>query len=152
NGWVLPLVLTPLALWRGWAATRADPSERTSLWLLVVAWGGTGILFVLWWVATSGGALFSWTLLSPAPALLLPLLGGTTWLLFRLRRNSLEAFRALAPLAAMGLVGPLMFYLLWPYLWHHPIERAAWYFDFHATTSITPGFTSVGCFGSRRFL
>ena len=133
NGWFLPLVLTPLALWRGWAATRADPSERTSLWLLVVAWAGTGILFVLWWVATSGRALYSWTLLSPATALLLTLLGGTTWLLFRLRRNSLEAFRALAPLAAMGLVGPLMFYLLWPYLWHHPIERAAWYFDFHAT-------------------
>src|SRR5258708_16312196 len=33
----------------------------------------------------------------------------------------------------MTFIGPAIFYLHWPYLWHHPIERAAWYFDFHAT-------------------
>jgi len=133
NGWFLPFVLAPFALWRGWAATRADPSSRTSFGLLLGAWVGTAILFVLWWVATAGRALQSWALLSPATALLLTVLGGTTWLLARLRRTNLRAFRPLAALAAMGCIGPLMFYLLWPYLWHHPIERAAWYFDFHAT-------------------
>jgi len=133
NGWFLPFVLAPFALWRGWAATRMDLCGRTSLWLLLGAWVGTAILFVLWWVATAGRALQSWALLSPATALLLTVLGGTTWLLARLRRTNLRAFQPLATLAAMGCIGPLMFYLLWPYLWHHPIERAAWYFDFHAT-------------------
>jgi hypothetical protein len=34
---------------------------------------------------------------------------------------------------AMGLLGPLVFYVHWPYLWYHPVDRLAWYFDFHAT-------------------
>src|SRR5262249_1868829 len=42
------------------------------------------------------------------------------------------AFVPVAPLVAMGLFGPAVFYLHWPWLWYHPGDRLAWYFDFHA--------------------
>jgi hypothetical protein len=31
----------------------------------------------------------------------------------------------------MALLGPLIFYLHWPYLWHHPVDRFADYVAFH---------------------
>jgi hypothetical protein len=33
----------------------------------------------------------------------------------------------------MAAFGPVIFYLHWPYLWHAPVERTAWYLNFHAT-------------------
>ena len=33
----------------------------------------------------------------------------------------------------MAILGPLVFYLHWPYLWHHPVDRTAWYLAFHLT-------------------
>ncbi|HET9157722.1 MAG TPA: hypothetical protein VFN91_13710, partial [Myxococcaceae bacterium] len=37
------------------------------------------------------------------------------------------------PLVAMGLIGPVIFFVHWPWLWYHPVDRLAWYFEFHAT-------------------
>lgn len=39
--------------------------------------------------------------------------------------------KALAPFWAMATIGPVLFYLHWPYLWHKPIERFVWYANFH---------------------
>ncbi|MGC4122676.1 MAG: glycosyltransferase family 39 protein [Myxococcales bacterium] len=39
--------------------------------------------------------------------------------------------RAALPLLSMLAIGPVVFYLHWPYLWHAPIDRFAWYMGFH---------------------
>lgn len=39
--------------------------------------------------------------------------------------------RAAAPFGAMATLGPVVFYLHWPYLWHAPVERFLWYASFH---------------------
>ena len=39
--------------------------------------------------------------------------------------------RAASPFFAMLTLGPAVFYLHWPYLWHHPIDRFLWYANFH---------------------
>jgi hypothetical protein len=35
------------------------------------------------------------------------------------------------PIWAMAWMGPLILYVHWPYLWHHPIDRVAWWIGFH---------------------
>ena len=64
-------------------------------------------------------------LLSPHVALYGILLGGSAWILIQLRAISEETFRPLATIAAMATFGPAIFYLHWPYLWHHPVDRTA---------------------------
>jgi len=39
--------------------------------------------------------------------------------------------RAATPFLSMATLGPLVFYLHWPYLWHAPFSRFAWYMGFH---------------------
>jgi len=34
-------------------------------------------------------------------------------------------------LVSMAILGPLVFYALWPYLWHDTLARVQWYVDFH---------------------
>src|SRR5262249_11789501 len=60
-------------------------------------------------------------------------LGLGAFQLLRLRRVSPSAAQALYPLAAMATLGPAILYVHWPFLWHHPVERMAWYLEFHAT-------------------
>jgi 4-amino-4-deoxy-L-arabinose transferase-like glycosyltransferase len=36
-----------------------------------------------------------------------------------------------ASLAAMAVVGPVVFYALWPYIWNDTFARLEWYADFH---------------------
>jgi hypothetical protein len=134
NGWFLPFVLTPFGVWRAWSVTRGDQTGRGWLLALLGLWTATSVLGVVLWISTAPRRVVdSVAVLSPATAVALILIGGTIWMMIQLRRTSLPAFRAMAPLCAMAFIGPALFYLLWPYLWHHPIERAAWYFDFHAT-------------------
>jgi 4-amino-4-deoxy-L-arabinose transferase-like glycosyltransferase len=134
NGWFLPLVLTPFALWRGWQTTRASPEGRALLYQLVALYAGVGSLFLVMF-ASLGPDRFLQKIdpLSPATALAAVLIAGSIFLLRRLAKASEPAFRAMATMVAMALIGPAIFYLLWPYLWHHPVGRAAWYFEFHAT-------------------
>ena len=50
-----------------------------------------------------------------------------------LRESGLRGLlRALAPFGAMLVLGPLFFYLHWPYLWHDPWPRFLGYVAFHA--------------------
>lgn len=39
--------------------------------------------------------------------------------------------RILANLVAMGLIGPLVFYALWPWIWHDTLHRLEMYVQFH---------------------
>jgi hypothetical protein len=61
------------------------------------------------------------------------MVGAGAWLSRLLWQADPATFRAVAPLVAMAALGPIIFYLHWPYLWHHPVDRTAWYLDFHAT-------------------
>ncbi|HZH75678.1 MAG TPA: hypothetical protein VEY88_06565, partial [Archangium sp.] len=58
---------------------------------------------------------------------------GAGWVLRELYATHGPTARALTPLATMAVLGPVLFYLHWPYLWHAPVDRAAWYLAFHAT-------------------
>jgi len=71
-------------------------------------------------------------LLSPHTLLFVGLAAGSFWLLWLVNRASAPTARALMPIATMAVFGPVLFYLHWPYLWHHPVERTAWYLAFHA--------------------
>ena len=51
-----------------------------------------------------------------------------------------QSTKPLLPLLAMGVFAPVFFYLHWPYLWHHPIERIAWYLNFHTHHEHYPWF------------
>ncbi len=134
NGWFLPLVLAPLGVARAWLLTRESRSARTWLGRWVGLCAAISLLFAILWVTQGpSGFVRGFTALSPPTALLALVAGGTVIALRELRKAQESAFRALAPLGAMALLGPAIFYLHWPYLWHHPVERAAWYFDFHAT-------------------
>lgn len=46
-------------------------------------------------------------------------------------RDGRRLLKALAPFAAMLLLGPPTLLLTWPFLWHAPIERFLWYARFH---------------------
>ncbi len=134
NGWFLPFVLAPFALVRGWLLSRGVPEARAWLSRFAGLYAAVGLLFAVLWIAQGPGRFVqNFILLSPASALLALLVVGTAVVLRQLWRASRSVFRSVAPIGAMAILGPATFYLHWPYLWHHPIERAAWYFDFHAT-------------------
>jgi len=144
NALFLPFVLAPFSLWNAYRATQpvptaegtADPEARRRSRLLVngfVAVVGTaGVFYGL--LAALLGPRFAerFLLLSPHTVIYLATLGGTAAFLFPLRRTAPAAFFALAPLWAIAAIGPVVFYLHWPYLWHHPVERTAWWLAFHA--------------------
>jgi 4-amino-4-deoxy-L-arabinose transferase-like glycosyltransferase len=53
--------------------------------------------------------------------------GGKAWREGRWRSLA----RSAAPFLFMAVLGPVLFYLHWPYLWHAPLERFRWYISFH---------------------
>ncbi|MHB8878304.1 MAG: ArnT family glycosyltransferase, partial [Myxococcaceae bacterium] len=136
NGLFLPFVLGPFALWRGFEESRASPAGRATYWQVVGLFGGVALLYAaLFAVLGPAGFQQKFLPLSPHVALFVILASGCAALLWRLARECPGAFRALAPIAAMAVLGPLVFYAHWPYLWHHPVDRTAWYLAFHATHS-----------------
>jgi 4-amino-4-deoxy-L-arabinose transferase-like glycosyltransferase len=134
NALFLPFVLLPFALWRAWKQSAALPAAREWAWRFVALFVGVALLYGLLFVALGPSGFqkkFLW--LSPHVLLFVGLAGGALWLLRELHRVSEPTARALIPLATMAVFGPVIFYLHWPYLWHHPVERVAWYLNFHAT-------------------
>lgn len=78
------------------------------------------------------GVLFGIALGTKHNAWLIPLFLAAHYLWIRrgdLRRRRLPR----VPLAfvSMATVGPLLFVLLWPRMWHHPWDRTRWYFARH---------------------
>src|SRR5262249_44026784 len=112
NAFFLPLVLMPFGVLAAW---RAGGSEGRRI-LLRMGWVALAfIAFVGLLLAVSGkqGVLQSWQLLSPQTFGVSALLVGLTVLALQLRRRDPAAFVPVAPLVAMGLLGPAVFYAHW---------------------------------------
>ncbi len=132
NAYFIPVVLIPFALVEGWKRSRVS-AEARRLFLIIngVFLSMAGLYGVMVAVLGVEGLQRSFFAVSPQLGLYLVALvvgGGFTW---QLGRVDVGTFRALAPLVAMVALGPVLFYLHWPYLWHHPVERTAWYLAFH---------------------
>jgi 4-amino-4-deoxy-L-arabinose transferase-like glycosyltransferase len=134
NGFFIPVVLTPFALFAGWQRSRHHADARRLLLGAVGLFVLCGVLFGVM-AATLGldGFLRRIEPLSPPTAVFLLTAGAGGLMLSRLRTTDEATFRAVAPLVAMAILGPVVFYVHWPYLWHHPVDRTAWYLAFHAT-------------------
>ena len=132
NAFFLPVVLTPFGVLAAWRVAGEDGRR------VLRRMGGAAAAFVVYTglllvVEGRDGVVKSWQLLSPQTFGVVALVVGLATLAFQLRRRDPGAFVRLAPLVAMGLLGPAVFYVHWPWLWYHPVDRLAWYFDFHAT-------------------
>ncbi|MBL8933580.1 MAG: glycosyltransferase family 39 protein [Archangium sp.] len=133
NAYFIPVVLIPFALWEGWKRSKDAPQAR-QLFLAIngvfVAMAGLYAFMVL---ALGGVEAFQRSFFAISPQLGLWVLACAvgSWLLFLLGKAHAPTFRTVAPLVAMVALGPIIFYLHWPYLWHHPVDRFAWYLSFH---------------------
>ena len=132
NAFFLPVVLAPFGVLAAWRV--AGPQTRKRLIRMgQVALGAAVYAGLLVVVKGREGMLRSWELLSPQTFGVLALVVALAAIALRIARTDRAAFVPLAPLVAMGLLGPAVFYVHWPYLWYHPVDRLAWYLDFHAT-------------------
>ncbi len=134
NGLFIPFVLAPFGLWRAFTASAAHPRARALFGWVGTSVAATALLYGVLLTAM-GREKFqaSFAFFSPQTFLFLALVGVLAWLLRELHTVDVATFRPLAALAAMVALGPVIFYLHWPYLWHAPVDRTAWYLDFHAT-------------------
>jgi 4-amino-4-deoxy-L-arabinose transferase-like glycosyltransferase len=135
NGFFLPAVLVPISLFIAWNASAEKPRART-LFLQINGLYLAGLfLFGILILArgTVRGAAAAVDTLSPATFVFVSVSVVAAVLCAQLSSVDTVTFRAMASLVSMASAGPLIFYAHWPYLWHHPIDRALWYFEFHAT-------------------
>ena len=132
NAFFLPVVLMPFGVLAAWRVAK-DEGRRILLRMGQTAVAFLGYLALLLVVLGRTGLVQSWQPLSPQTFGVVALVATLTGLSLQLRRRDGAAFVALAPLVAMGLIGPVVFFVHWPWLWYHPVDRLAWYFDFHAT-------------------
>ena len=145
NAWFIPVTLVPFILWRGWQLTKASgptahggkensPEARGLFFGINGVFVFGGLLYGVM-VAAMGPQRFQSTFQfqSPQLGLFVIVCAIGAWLTWRLRALDVDAFRTIAPLVAMAILGPAIFYLHWPYLWHHPVDRTAWYLSFHLT-------------------
>jgi 4-amino-4-deoxy-L-arabinose transferase-like glycosyltransferase len=91
---------------------------------------------VAWWHALGSvrrrpgvavGVLFGLALATKLQSFFLPLALGGHWLLLRLR----GARPPVWPLLWMAVLGPLIFFASWPWLWHDTVRRFGDYLGFH---------------------
>ncbi|MBX5483308.1 MAG: glycosyltransferase family 39 protein [Myxococcaceae bacterium] len=148
NTFFVPVVLAPFALYLAWKHSRHKPEARAWAVRLVALYLAVAVAYALLFLfiafAPPGNAprivgdvrtdafIERFTLLSPATLLYGLAVAGTVWILVRLRRVDEATFRPLAAGGAMLVLGPPVLYLCWPYLWHHPVQRVAWWINFHA--------------------
>ncbi len=134
NAYFIPAALVPFILARGWQLTRDAPEARR---LFLGVHGVFVFGFALYGVMVLALGLpkfqATFELQSPHLALFVITCAVGSWLTWRLRAVHEAAFRTVAPLVAMAVLGPLVFYAHWPFLWHHPVDRTAWYLAFHLT-------------------
>ncbi len=88
----------------------------------------------LWWTIAAG-VMFGLALETKHNAWMLPVVVVPHALLVH-RRALLRGLRAgrvtlPASLVSMAILGPLVFFALWPYLWNDTLARIQWYVDFH---------------------
>ncbi len=133
NAFFLPVVVVPFALSWAWTASRGQEKAR-ALFLATagVFFFGALLYGVMWLALGKDRFLDTFLLASPQTALFLVMAAVGGWLTWQLRAAHEATFRAVAPLVAMAVLGPILFYAHWPHLWHHPVDRATAYFEFHA--------------------
>ncbi len=135
NGFFIPVVLIPVSLFVGWTSSRDNSTSRT-LFLQLNGVYLFGLALFATLVLPTGSiraAAANVSALSPPTLIFIAVSLTAVWLCRRLFLVDVSTFRAMAPLVSMAIAGPIIFYAHWPYLWHHPIDRALWYFEFHAT-------------------
>jgi 4-amino-4-deoxy-L-arabinose transferase-like glycosyltransferase len=134
NAFFLPLAVAPIALWIAWKRSAADLRARQLVWAFACVNAAAAALYgFLYLILGPGGFQERFVLLSPHSFLFFAVIAASAVLLARLKTIHEPSFRPLASVAAMAALGPLVLYVTWPYLWHHPIDRAAWWLEFHAT-------------------
>jgi 4-amino-4-deoxy-L-arabinose transferase-like glycosyltransferase len=132
NAYFIPVVLIPFALWEGWKRSSSLPRARALFLGINGVFVFLALLYGVMFLALgSDGLVRGFQLLSPQFGVYLTACGVGLWLTVRLAKENESTFRSIAPLVAMVILGPLVFYLHWPYLWHHPVDRTAWYLAFH---------------------
>jgi 4-amino-4-deoxy-L-arabinose transferase-like glycosyltransferase len=133
NALFLPFVLAPFSLYRAYRATRGDEeADRLFQWYVAVHAVAAMLYALLFLLLGEQQFQERFLLLSPHVAIYGMTIAAGAWLLRRLRARSLDAFRTLAPITSMAVLGPLLFIGTWPYMWHHPVDRTSWYMAFHA--------------------
>jgi hypothetical protein len=134
NAYFIVVTLVPFILWRGWQLTKTSPEARALFFGINGVFVFGAALYGLM-VAVLGGprVLATFEFQSPQLGLYVIVCALGAWLTWKLRAVHLDAFRTIAPLVSMAILGPLVFYAHWPYLWHHPVDRTAWYLSFHLT-------------------
>lgn len=134
NAFFIPVVLIPFSLWRGWRESKASEQARALLLQINGVYIAGVVAFAVLVLALGQQRFLAGFIpLSPHVVIFVGASAAAGVLLRRLYAVHVPTFRAVAPLVAMAVAGPLIFWLHWPYLWHHPVDRAAWYFAFHAT-------------------
>jgi 4-amino-4-deoxy-L-arabinose transferase-like glycosyltransferase len=111
----------------------------TALWVAVVyAYWRSLEEKPSWAVVT--GLLWGLALSTKLNAFFLPVVLVGHWLVIHWREFSWRPTESVTqfempriPLAfwSMLIIGPLVFFLLWPRLWHEPVEHFRWYVNFH---------------------
>jgi len=134
NALFLPFCLAPFALWRAWVTSEGHPAARLGMESVLGLFAAVAGLYALL-VLSLGPEGFQrkFFLLSPHTLLFVVLAVGSLGMLHFLNKEHAPTALALLPLATMAVFGPVIFYLHWPYLWHAPVDRTAWYLVFHAT-------------------
>lgn len=83
--------------------------------------------------AVAVGVVYGLTLLTKHNAWILPIVfvSHALIVLWNSPARNLAAGRVLAPLVAMATLGPVIFYVGWPWIWHDTAERVQEYVSFH---------------------
>jgi 4-amino-4-deoxy-L-arabinose transferase-like glycosyltransferase len=134
NTFFLPLVLAPFALWLGAKQSAKAPGGRPLFYGLVGLYLAVAFLYAFLLLILGPKAFLQrFLLLSPQTLLFVVLACGSAYLTWRARQVDLALFRTLGTITSLAVIGPLVLYAVWPYLWFHPVDRVAWWLNFHAT-------------------
>lgn len=134
NAFFLPLVLAPFVLYLAFKRSAGNAEAKSWASRFVGLFVAVAVLYALLVVVLGPkGFQQRFFLLSPHTLLYLAMLAGGAYILRRLYLVDRDTFRPLASAWAMAALGPLVLYLAWPYLWHHPVDRVAFWLNFHAT-------------------
>jgi 4-amino-4-deoxy-L-arabinose transferase-like glycosyltransferase len=133
NTFFLPLILIPFAVGLAVLRSAGLPRVRALAGVFLGIWVGAALLYGVMALVLGPQFLPRFTLLSPHTFLFGATAVGSGFVLRRIHQAHVETFRPLASLWAMAVVGPPVLYALWPLLWHHPVDRVAWWLNFHAT-------------------
>ena len=109
-------------------------SAVTAVWVAVIlAYVNRGESI---WGHVRLGLVFGLAIATKHNALFLPIVFGIHWLFCQRDRFILAHGKLRLPpipwwVVSMGILGPLVFLMHWPYLWPEPLERITWYLSFH---------------------